>query len=85
MTAVWPRSYRKIQKKVAGTWSAQFLLKESHLISEIYDEYIEAGSDIITTNTYSTIPSYFSKDGLEMKWLISLGSPEKLQKICFKI
>ena len=53
------------KKKSAGTWSAQFLLKDSHLISEIYDEYIEAGSDIITTNTYSTIPSYLSKAGLE--------------------
>ena len=53
------------KKKSAGTWSAQFLLKDSLLISEIYDEYIEAGSDIITTNTYSTIPSYLSKAGLE--------------------
>ena len=53
------------KKKFKGTWSAQFLLKESHLISEVYDEYIDAGSEVITTNTYSTIPSYLSKDGLE--------------------
>ena len=62
------------KKKSAGTWSAQFLLKDSHLISEIYDEYIEAGSDIITTNTYSTIPSYLSKAGLRVKCLLSSGS-----------
>ena len=53
------------KKKSTGTWSAQFLLQDSHLISEIYDEYIDAGSDMITTNTYSTIPSYLSKEGLE--------------------
>ena len=40
------------KKKFKGTWSAQFLLKESHLISEVYDEYIDAGSEVITTNTY---------------------------------
>ena len=52
------------KKKFKGTWSAQFIIKESHLISEVYDEYIDAGSEVITTNTYSTIPSYLSKDCL---------------------
>ena len=27
----------RAKKKFKGTWSAQFLLKESHLISEVYE------------------------------------------------
>ena len=45
----------------AGLWSAQFLLDSPNLVEEVHQDYINAGAKVITTNTYSTIPSYLSK------------------------
>lgn len=35
-------------------WSAQSLLEEPDLVREIHEDFIRAGSDIITTNTFRT-------------------------------
>ncbi len=48
-----------------GLWSATALVEDPDLVLDIHHEYIEAGAEIITTNTYSTIPSYLGKAGLE--------------------
>ena len=45
-------------------WSAQALLDAPDAVREVHDDYIVAGADIITTNSYSTIPSYLGKLGL---------------------
>ncbi len=42
-------------------WSAQALLDAPDAVREVHDAYIAAGADIITTNSYSTIPSYLEK------------------------
>lgn len=47
-----------------GAWSARALIDYPDLVSDVHNSYIEAGSNIITTNTYSTIPSYLSTVGL---------------------
>ena len=52
---------------VSGLWSAQYLIDAPQLVKEIHLEYINAGADLITTNTYSTIPSYLSKKNVEDK------------------
>lgn len=50
-------------------WSAQALLDAPEAVSSVHDEFIEAGAEIITTNTYSTIPSYLDKSGLAQRYL----------------
>ena len=51
----------------SGLWSAQYLIDAPELVKEIHLEYIRSGADLITTNTYSTIPSYLSKKQAEDK------------------
>ncbi len=48
----------------SGLWSAQALLDAPAAVVQLHREYIDAGADIITTNTYSTVPSYLEKGGL---------------------
>ena len=48
-----------------GLWSAGVLVDEPDLVVEIHREYIDAGAAVITTNNYSTIPSYLGKAGME--------------------
>jgi S-methylmethionine-dependent homocysteine/selenocysteine methylase len=71
---------------VTGLWSAQYLIDAPELVKEIHLDYINAGADLIITNTYSTIPSYLSKQKAEDKMteLIhlagKLASRKRLQK-----
>ncbi|MDP7626691.1 MAG: homocysteine S-methyltransferase family protein [SAR202 cluster bacterium] len=53
----------------AGLFSARALINSPELVTEVHKDYIDAGADIITTNTYSTIPSYLSRAGLENSYL----------------
>jgi len=45
-------------------WSAEAVSKCPELIKAIHTDYIEAGADIITANTFRTDPWTFSKAGL---------------------
>ena len=47
---------------VGGLWSAQALIDSPETVVKVHSAYIQAGSGIITTNSYSTIPSYLEKD-----------------------
>ena len=57
----------RANKSSSGLWSAQFLLDDPEAIKLHYEEYIGIGSDLITTNTYSTIPSYLNKEKISAK------------------
>ena len=63
---------REIQERrpgaAHGLWSASVLLEEPDLVVEIHREYIDAGAAVITTNNYSTIPSYLGKAGMEDRY-----------------
>lgn len=48
-----------------GLWSARALLDAPEAVVQVHQEYIDAGAQIITTNSYSTIPSYLAKAGME--------------------
>ncbi|MDA0762613.1 MAG: homocysteine S-methyltransferase family protein [Proteobacteria bacterium] len=48
-----------------GLWSAKALVDAPELVVELHQEYIDAGARLIITNTYSTVPSYLAKEGLE--------------------
>ena len=63
---------REIQERrpraAHGLWSASVLLDEPDLVVEIHREYIDAGAVVITTNNYSTIPSYLGKAGMQDRY-----------------
>lgn len=46
-------------------WSAQVLFDKPELLEQIYLDYIDAGADIITTNTFRTQYRTLAKVGLE--------------------
>ena len=46
-------------------WSAGALMDAPHIVREVHSDYISAGADIITTNTYGIIRSDLAKEGIE--------------------
>jgi len=52
-----------------GLWSAQALLDAPEQVVELHKDYIAAGARIITTNSYSTVPSYLGKSDLAERYV----------------
>ncbi len=48
-------------------WSANALIESPKLVQRVHEDYIRAGADIITTNTFRTQRSVFDKIGLGNK------------------
>ena len=44
-------------------WSAQVMLDEPHLVTDVHRDFIAAGADIITLNNYSATPQRLARDG----------------------
>jgi S-methylmethionine-dependent homocysteine/selenocysteine methylase len=42
-------------------WSAQALIEAPHFISQAHNNFIEAGAEIITTNTYALVPFHIGR------------------------
>jgi S-methylmethionine-dependent homocysteine/selenocysteine methylase len=55
--------------QTGGLWSAQALLDDPELVSTVHADYVASGAKVIITNTYSTIPSYLAKAGIEDKFV----------------
>lgn len=58
----------EIQRRLPGAghglWSATALVEAPQLVVDLHREFIDAGADVITTNTYATVPSYLAKGGM---------------------
>ena len=52
-----------------GLWSAQPLIENPAAVRQAHLDYIAAGAHIITTNSYSTVPSYLAKANLESRYV----------------
>lgn len=59
---------RRVPAAAHGLWSANALLDHPQMVVNIHREYIDAGAIIITTNTYSTVPSYLGKADLAERY-----------------
>ena len=46
-------------------WSALALMEAPQTVREVHDQFIEAGADIITTNTYAVVPYHIGEDRYE--------------------
>ena len=49
-------------------WSANALLVAKDVVLQVHKDYIAAGADIITTNTYGVIRGDLAKEGIEDKF-----------------
>jgi S-methylmethionine-dependent homocysteine/selenocysteine methylase len=49
-------------------WSANALVVAPHTVREVHLDYIAAGADVITTNTYGIIRSELAKEGIEERY-----------------
>jgi len=52
-----------------GLWSAQALLDAPDVVADVHRTYIDVGARVITTNTYSTVPSYLGKAGMADRYV----------------
>ena len=59
---------RRLPSAKNGLWSALALIERPELVVQLHREYIDAGADLVTTNTYSTIPSYLGKADLAPRY-----------------
>ncbi len=46
---------------VQPQWSAQALIEAPHFVSQVHRSFIEAGADVITTNTYALVPFHIGE------------------------
>ena len=46
-------------------WSALALIEAPHTVREVHDQFIAAGADVITTNTYAIVPFHIGEDRYE--------------------
>lgn len=61
----------------SGAWSAEALLQHQDVVEEVHTAFLEAGADVITTNTYAVVPSLLKRIDLEG------GLPKLLSMACF--
>lgn len=52
-------------------WSAQALIEAPHFISQVHASFIQAGAEVITTNTYALVPfhigeKHFNEEGANL-------------------
>jgi len=66
---------RRVEGSGHGLWSAKALLEAPQVVLDIHQEYLAAGSQMIITNTYATVPHYLAKEGMEDRYqeLTQLG------------
>ncbi|MBE9070373.1 homocysteine S-methyltransferase family protein [Leptolyngbya cf. ectocarpi LEGE 11479] len=53
---------RRSQGPATSLWSAQVLLDQPKLVQDLHEDYIRAGSKVITTNTYITVRHRLQRD-----------------------
>jgi S-methylmethionine-dependent homocysteine/selenocysteine methylase len=50
-------------RKVTPMWSADVMLNEPQLVAQLHADFIIAGADVITLNTYTATPSRLNREG----------------------
>ena len=62
-------------------WSADANLNYSELVLQIHMEYIDAGADFITTNTFRTTPRAYLKTGINSKKASQMAKKSLVQAV----
>ena len=61
-------------------WSALALIEAPQMVRDVHDEFIEAGADVITTNTYAIVPFHIGEDRYEEQGAALLELAAKLAR-----
>ncbi len=61
---------QKAERKDDNLWMSKVCIEHPEVIREIHREYIEAGADIITTNTFRTNPAATKNSGFSSEELV---------------
>lgn len=61
-------------------WSALALMEAPQMVRDVHDEFIEAGADVITTNTYAIVPFHIGEDRYEEQGAALLELAAKLAR-----
>ncbi|TVO62442.1 homocysteine S-methyltransferase family protein [Spiribacter vilamensis] len=62
---------RRSQKPASPLWSTQVMLDEPELVTAAHRDFIDAGAEVITANTYAATPPRLERDG-QPDWFESL-------------
>ena len=46
-------------------WSALALMEAPEFVRKVHDNYIEAGADVVTTNSYAVVPFHIGDERFE--------------------
>jgi S-methylmethionine-dependent homocysteine/selenocysteine methylase len=60
-------------RPLSNLWSAEIMYHEPQLVSELHAEFIQAGAEVITLNTYTATPDRLAANGA-LDWLATLHS-----------
>ena len=52
-----------------GLWSAKALIDKPESVRAVHQDYMDAGAQVIITNSYSTIPSYLAKENMQSRYI----------------
>ncbi|MEM8596597.1 MAG: homocysteine S-methyltransferase family protein [Pseudomonadota bacterium] len=56
---------RSKAEKAVPLWSAQVMMDEPELVTAVHSDFVAAGADVITLNTYSATPRRLLRNGYE--------------------
>lgn len=70
--------YRRSGKPASPLWSAQVMLDTPELVVAVHREFIEAGAQVITLNSYAVTPERLTRDA-------DISSFEPLQKAALQV
>lgn len=65
--------YKRAGKPSTPMWSAKVMMDNPDIVKEVHQDFIKAGSSIITINSYTVTPTRLQRDG-QIEWF------EKLQR-----
>ena len=63
-----------------GLWSAKALLEKPEVVRAVHEDYINAGAQVIITNSYSTVPSYLAKENMQSRYVEFTGIAARLAR-----
>jgi len=63
-------------------WSAQALLEAPHFVSQAHQRFIEAGAEVITTNTYAVVPFHIGEKRFNTQGADLIKRAARLAKQC---
>ena len=62
-------------------WSAEANIMSPDVVKNIHSEYIDAGADYITTNTFRTTPRAYQKTGIDDKKVVKMAKKSLLSAV----